>query len=53
VIVEVGDEEIHLKAGETVRYSADQPHGARNESDEDARTLLVVVSLKELSAMGY
>lgn len=53
VIVEVGDEEIHLHEGETVRYSAEQPHGARNETGKEARVFLVVISRKELSAFGF
>lgn len=53
VIVEIGDSEVELGPGDTVRYSAEQPHGARNEGEGEARVLLVVVSLKELSALGY
>jgi transcriptional regulator with XRE-family HTH domain len=45
VIVEIGDEDLVLQTGETVRYAADQPHGVRNESKEDARLFLVVVPL--------
>jgi XRE family transcriptional regulator, regulator of sulfur utilization len=53
VIVEFGDQDIVLREGETVRYSAEQPHGARNETDKEARVLLVVISRKELSSFGY
>jgi transcriptional regulator with XRE-family HTH domain len=53
LVIEFGDHEIVLNAGETVRYSAEQPHGARNDTDKLARVLLVVISRKELSAMGF
>jgi len=53
VIIEVGDEEIVLNEGETVRYSAEQPHGARNDTDKEARVFLVVISRKELSSLGF
>ncbi len=50
LIIEIGDSEVELGPGDTVRYSAEQPHGARNESEEVGRILLVVVSMKELGA---
>lgn len=53
VVVEVGDQDIVLREGETVRYSAEQPHGARNETDKEARVFLVVISRKELSSFGF
>jgi transcriptional regulator with XRE-family HTH domain len=53
VIVEVGDQDIVLHEGETVRYSAEQPHGARNETDKEARVFIVVISRKELGSFGF
>ena len=53
VIVEVGDKEILLHEGETVRYCAEQPHGARNETDKEASVFLVVISRKELGSFGF
>lgn len=52
IVVEIGDEEVALNAGETVRYSAEQPHGARNDSNEVAKTMLVVIAFKELEGLG-
>ena len=48
IVVEIGDKEVTLGPGDTVRYSAEQPHGARNDSDSEARVLLVALALKEL-----
>ena len=53
VVVEIGSQEVVLKAGETVRYSAEQPHGARNDGNEEARLFLVVISRKDLVSLGY
>ncbi len=53
VIVEIGDKEVLLHEGETVRYSAEQPHGARNETAEEASVFLVVISRKELGSFGF
>jgi mannose-6-phosphate isomerase-like protein (cupin superfamily) len=53
LVIEIGDNEVVLGPGDTVRYSAEQPHGARNDTDEVARVLLVVVSLQELGALGF
>jgi XRE family transcriptional regulator, regulator of sulfur utilization len=52
VIIEIGDNEVLLEPGDTLRYSAEQPHGIRNAGDTEARVMLVVVSLKELGALG-
>jgi transcriptional regulator with XRE-family HTH domain len=52
VIIEIGDNEVLLEQGDTLRYSAEQPHGIRNAGDTEARVMLVVVSLKELGALG-
>ena len=43
VITEIGDIEVALEAGDTLRYSAEQPHGVRNEEKVEARLMLVVV----------
>lgn len=51
VIVEIGDAEVRLDAGETVRYSAEQPHGIRNDYRGTSKVMLVLVATKELS--GY
>jgi transcriptional regulator with XRE-family HTH domain len=52
VIIEIGDKEVLLEQGDTLRYSAEQPHGIRNAGDTEARVMLVVLSLKELAALG-
>jgi len=43
VVMEIGDDDVPLKAGETVRYSGDQPHGTRNVGKTEARLFIVVV----------
>ncbi|MFZ2987922.1 helix-turn-helix domain-containing protein [Ideonella sp.] len=43
MMVEAGDERSRLKAGETARYAADQPHGLRNPGSQAAVALLVVI----------
>ena len=48
VIIEIGDSEVLLEQGDTLRYSAEQPHGIRNAGDTEARVMLVVLSLKEI-----
>lgn len=52
VFIEIGDKEVLLEQGDTLRYSAEQPHGIRNAGETVARVMLVVVSLKELGALG-
>ena len=52
VIIEIGDSEVLLEQGDTLRYSAEQPHGIRNAGDTEARVMLVVLSLKELATLG-
>lgn len=52
LVIEIGDSEVVLGPGDTIRYLAEQPHGARNDGTVEARTLLVVVSLQELGALG-
>jgi mannose-6-phosphate isomerase-like protein (cupin superfamily) len=52
LVIEIGDSEVVLGPGDMVRYSAEQPHGARNDGTVEARVLLVVVSLQELGALG-
>jgi transcriptional regulator with XRE-family HTH domain len=52
VIIEIGDNEVLLQQGDTLRYSAEQPHGIRNAGDTEARVMLVVLSLKELAALS-
>jgi transcriptional regulator with XRE-family HTH domain len=47
VVAEIGDEDVKMQTGDTVRYSADQPHGMRNEGSEEAKVFLVVVPLPE------
>ncbi|MFO1090665.1 MAG: XRE family transcriptional regulator [Hyphomicrobiales bacterium] len=51
VILEIGSREVLLEEGDTLRYSAEQPHGIRNAGDTEARTMLVVVSMKELGPL--
>jgi len=48
LIVEIGDDDVVLEEGETVRYSAEQPHGARNEGPRRAKALMVLVALDEI-----
>jgi len=48
IVQEIGDDEIPLAEGETVRYAADQPHGLRNDGAGDAKVVLVVVPMKDL-----
>ena len=48
VIVEIGDDEVTLETGETVRYSAEQPHGVRNAHDGETKLMLILVATKEL-----
>ena len=50
VIVEIGADEVILEAGDTVRYSAEQPHGVRNAHDGQSVLVLVVVAMKEVAA---
>ncbi len=52
VIIEIGDKEVLLEQGDTLRYSAEQPHGIRNAGNTEARVMLVVLSLKELATLG-
>jgi len=48
VVQEIGEGEVPLESGETIRYSADQPHGLRNDGTREARVFLVVVPMKDL-----
>ncbi|HKY95711.1 MAG TPA: XRE family transcriptional regulator [Kiloniellales bacterium] len=48
IVQEIGEDEVPLAEGETIRYAADQPHGLRNEGRTDAKVLLVVVPMKDL-----
>jgi transcriptional regulator with XRE-family HTH domain len=50
VVVEIGTDEVILEAGDTVRYSAEQPHGVRNGHDGQSILLLIVVATKEVAA---
>lgn len=52
VIVEIGKDEVRLETGETVRYSAEQPHGVRNDFDGESKLILVLVAVKDLAASG-
>lgn len=52
VIVEIGDDEVRLETGDTVRYSAEQPHGVRNDHAGETKLMLVLVAVKELAAFG-
>ena len=45
IVVEIGDDDVLLQTGETVRYPANQPHGVRNESDDEVKLFLVVIPL--------
>ena len=51
VFIEIGDKEVLLEQGDTLRYSAEQPHGIRNAGETEARVMLVVVSLTELDSL--
>lgn len=44
----LGNDEVVLAEGETIRYSADQPHGLRNDSGKDCKVFLVVIPMKDL-----
>jgi len=48
IIAEIGEDDVVLRPGETVRYAADQPHGVRNENKSEARLFLVVVPLPSM-----
>lgn len=50
VVVEIGKAEVMLEAGETVRYSAEQPHGVRNDYPGISKVMLVLVAVKDLVA---
>jgi transcriptional regulator with XRE-family HTH domain len=52
VVVEIGGDEVTLEAGETVRYSAEQPHGVRNDYQGESKVMLVLVAVQELAAKG-
>lgn len=52
VIVEIGGNEVTLEEGETVRYSAEQPHGVRNAYPGISKVFLVLVASSELAATG-
>lgn len=52
VVVEIGGKEVTLEEGETVRYSAEQPHGVRNEYPGVSKVFLVLVASNELAAKG-
>jgi len=49
VVAEIGEDDVVLQTGETVRYAADQPHGVRNEGAEEAKVFLVVVPLPDVA----
>ena len=49
VIVEIGEDEVILEEGDTVRYSAEQPHGVRNGHDGQSIVILVVVAMAEVA----
>jgi transcriptional regulator with XRE-family HTH domain len=53
VKVKIGTAFYDLANGETIRYSAEQPHGMVNPHDKSARCLLVVVSLDEMRRLGW
>lgn len=48
IVQEIGEDEVPLAEGETIRYAADQPHGLRNDGEIDAKVVLVVVPMKDL-----
>lgn len=48
IVQEIGEDEVPLAEGETIRYAADQPHGLRNDGATDAKVVLVVVPMKDL-----
>lgn len=52
VVVEIGGDEVRLEPGETVRYSAEQPHGVRNDYPGESKVMLVLVAVQELAATG-
>jgi len=49
VVVEIGEHEVTLDVGETVRYSAEQAHGTRNIFNGESKVFLVVIATKEMS----
>jgi transcriptional regulator with XRE-family HTH domain len=51
--VKIGSGFYDLAEGETIRYSAEQPHGVMNPTKKLARCLLVVISLDELRRLGW
>lgn len=52
VVVEIGDDDVVLQTGETVRYAADQPHGVRNEGAGEVKLFLVVIPLPGMERDG-
>ncbi len=49
ITVEVGDREVVLNPGETLRYLAEVPHGTRNDTKRLAIGLMVVIMQDELA----
>jgi len=49
ITVEVGDQEVVLNPGETLRYLAEVNHGTRNDTKRSALGLLVVIMQDKLS----
>jgi len=45
--IEVGDEDVVLQEGETLRYMAEVPHGVRNDSKHVVKAIMVLIPLKE------
>ena len=53
VKVKIGNSWYDLAEGETIRYSAEQPHGVLNPTKKFARCMLVVISLDEMRRLGW
>lgn len=51
ITVIVGKDSFELREGETIRYSAEQHHGAENRTARTVRCLLVVVARDELEGL--
>jgi len=48
IVVEVGDKEVVLNPGETLRYMAEVTHGIRNDTRRPASGMLIVIMQDEL-----
>jgi transcriptional regulator with XRE-family HTH domain len=53
ITIEVGDKEVVLNPGETLRYMAEVKHGVRNDTRRPAHGLLIVIMQDELAGHGH